>query len=157
MHIISMCGSSLIVHGTGVNLTGPTRPYGPTFSLHTGSNNILTPLSAPSARVVSIKKDACPIHVAFSPFSGVLKTGWRTCTRVSREEGTGTKFLAEVPIRVFINDGMPGALNEGHGFLNDVGGVPTWWDGGVVEDAERLDGREVTVDEIVADMALLGV
>jgi hypothetical protein len=107
--------------------------------------------------VVSIKNDACPIHVAFSPISGVLKTGWRTCTRVSREEGTGTKFLAEVPIRVFINDGMLGVLNEGHGFLNDVGGVPTWWDGGVVEDAGRLEGRGVTVEEIVADMALLEV
>jgi hypothetical protein len=120
-----MCGKSSIEHGGGVKRTGPTRPYGPTRSLHTGSSSILSPLLLPSCLLVSIKKLACPIHVALRPSCFTSKSGLRTFGRPARSAGTGTKFLGVVQ-RVLRSVGRPELLYDGHGFLKPVGGLPLW-------------------------------
>lgn len=81
------------------------------------------PLSFPSEAVVSIRKLACPIHVAFKPLVVLLKSGLRTWTRPRRSAGTGTKFFGVLKRarRAVI---MPSFLYEGHGFLKLVGGLP---------------------------------
>ena len=168
--MMSMCGSSSTVHGVGVNLFGPTIPYGPTLSAKTASQRIVTPLrstmlpfsldntppvlpTAPALDGISTRNEACPIHVALILLSqpGVLRpqSGFLTCTSSFRSSGTGTKFLVLSKKRFSktLRRPCPLLLKDGHGFVKAVGGLPTQWLGavpGLGGDGSR-EGRAVTL------------
>ena len=122
---------------------GPAHPTGLILSLQTGSQRILTPLSAPGAAEVYTKKDACPIQVAFKPVFPEPQSGVRTLTS-SSFPGTGN-VLRPLPNLVWTKSHAECSMNEGQGLRKEVGGVPTWWDGISNEGSfERFEPMEPT-------------
>src|SRR4051794_5425985 len=117
-----------------------------------------TPLEASPARVVSMRKLACPIQVTFMPSWSALQVGFLTGTSSSRP-GMGTNFgrsLANLvfkilrPLRLL-------ASNEGQGFLKPVDGLPTWCAGGFGDLGTRdsISSTEIIVSRRPLDAMLV--
>lgn len=129
MAMMSISGSSSMVQGVGLYLFGPNHCTGDVRSLKTGSSSILIPLDKPVGVAVSIRKEACPIHVAFS-LSGweAPHSGLRMATRPSRLAGTGTLFLSAVRKNFALKSSLKAVFEEAdsHGLQNEIGGEPMW-------------------------------
>ena len=155
----STSGSSSRLHGVGVYRLGPRNWTGLVLSEKTGSHSMRTPLEASPARVVSMRKLACPIQVTFMPSWSAPQVGFLIGTSSSRP-GTGMNFGRSLPNLAFkaLRPLRLLSSDEGQGFLKPLGGLPTWCAGGSGDLGTKdvIGSTEIIVARRLLNAMLLG-